>query len=292
MLRVLTACCLSILIAAPAARADQTCTGPSAFLQGSSNMSAGGATLVYTQTLALHYDGETPPYGRWVGVEHVQSNWNSLAMAPQVQSAVAAAPTVTLPGVDASCETDVPDAHTITVTCVGEYPFTVHEDGAITWEGQSLQIGTYFPASASGPAGMNLDLLIGAPGYSSAPGVINGFMAGDVEGVGPYRIEALIRDRVTGQTGGSAYSEMEITLVPRPQTVERVDLSAIASSSLATITVLDRDSVLVRLYGQTSAARMDVAQLVDLTGRLAHPRCPVTTTWRLGELLLIQGVQP
>ncbi len=279
---------LVLIITTAPGLAETTCPGPSAHIDGGYTVAVMGARYEYTQSMTLRYAGSTPPYGRWIGVEHVQHMWNSVAMAPEVMAGVSATPDEHMPGVQAVCDTTVPDAHTIIVTCQGQYPFTMHRSGAVTWEGQSDRIGT-INTSPDAPY-IQIDMLANMPGYQ-AQATVDTSMAGALDQTQAYQFRPRFTERVLGQSGGSTYSEIEMDLTVTPE-ASGVTLTGVVNQGPGTVTPLGQDGLLIRLYGETSAARMTAAGHVALTGRLDHTVCPMTGNWRLSDLLLVAGVQP
>ncbi len=285
-----SACLVGILaLVAPGPTSAQSC-GPSAHLSGGHTIAMAGVSQEYTQTMVLVREGGGGLYGNWIGVEYVQDIHNSIPMPPEIMSAMAQTPDEYMLGVEAVCDTAVPDAHTVTVTCRGRYPFTVHPGGAITWQGQSTRIGTLYPDTDGSGATMRIDLLTGAPGYSQQ-GVVDGSMAGQVSMGSPYQLQPVISGRVSGQSGGIAYTDLRIDLDVDPLR-PGATLIAIVYGPQVTALTADPDSVIVRLYGNTAAQRRTAAATTVLTGTLPDPTCPVTRSWYLGDLLQSTGTAP
>ncbi|OAN84294.1 hypothetical protein A8B78_07450 [Jannaschia sp. EhC01] len=267
------------------------CSGPSAFVEGGYSISFFGGSMRYHTSMVMLYEGNSPPYGRWVGVEQVQEQWSSMPMAPEIHAAIAATPDRNLSPVSAVCDTTSPDDQTVIVTCVGRYLFTLHQDNAFTWEGQNIEIGTYYPSFANNLPTIEIDLLAGAPGYDTQP-VVDGNMTGSVQRAGPFDMQAIVGARTTGTSGGSIYTDIEIDLSFEPNR-DGGTLIGHATSGLSIVHPGNTtDSLVVRLYGETSAARMTAATGVMLTGSLPDGPCPMTRNWQVSDLLLAAGVQP
>jgi len=211
-----------------------------------------------------------------------------------------ATPVTTLPGVEATCTTTTPDSQTIDVRCVGRYPFTLHKDWTITWEGQSEVIGSYDPGGDGKPGRITIDMLTGTPNYAMAKGFgISAEVSGPVHTGMAGKLEVSVGDYGGDTLKLPSAKRLRIIaeMVPGKQNAGAdVALTVTAGGKAAPGAVIlptgDPAIVDVVLHGGSPQHRMNQAQDIHVIGTATLGDCSRLSDHTLLELMLAQGQQP
>jgi hypothetical protein len=271
------------------------CNKGVAELHGGYQIDMGFGPYIYKQEMKLKRDGPGL-HGRWIGTEHRQTLFFPQALNP----GPGAVPNSTIPGVKATCTTSTPAPNMIDTVCRGRYPFVVHKDWTITWEGKPTVIGYYKPSEGKGLGRFHIDMLAGAPNEGQA---VAGAFGMDLSMTGPVQTEidgqldisvdsAGLKTVMGGQAGkkirflaslvpASAQRFAEVDLISYRPTLKRAPLQ----------TRLGSDHLELTFYGSKSQRREQASNL-KLTATAALGDCKLTLSTTALELLLAAGVEP
>jgi hypothetical protein len=269
------------------------CNKGVAELHGGYQIDMGFGLYIYKQEMKLKRDGPGL-HGRWIGTEHRQTQF-----FPQAFPVSGAVLNSTIPGVKATCtSTLTPNTHD--GVCRGRYPFVVHKDWTITWEGKPTVIGYYKPSEGKGLGRFHIDMLAGAPNGGQAKARAFGM---DLSMTGPVQTEidgqldisvdsAGLKTVMGGQAGkkirflaslvpASAQRFAEVDLISYRPTLKHAPLQ----------TRLGSDHLELTFYGSKSQRREQASNL-KLTATAALGDCKLTLSTTALELLLAAGVEP
>lgn len=285
--------CLALILALPALPlAAGDCDTGIAHLEGGYTVGAMGSTMIYAQELRLERNGPGLT-GRWTGTRHRQV----ITFSPPATPVAPTDPVTNLPGVEATCTTEV-RAMTVDIICEGIYPFTLHKDWTITWEGQSNVIGSYAPAGNTALGQITIDMLTGTPNYGMALAMgMTGAVSGPVElglnGDLDVSITALPTP-VTTLPNARAYRFSAEIDPPAPSaTLNLIGFAGAKPIGEALVTMGPTPSMIdVTFYGGAPGDHRKQAANLTLTATATFRDCTRTKSLRAADLFAAIGMSP
>lgn len=262
-----------------------------AHLSGGYTVGAGGASMTYEQELRLERTGPGVT-GRWTGTMHRQV----MTFSPPTKPVAPDNPVSAIPGVNATCTTKLLGAQTIEVNCEGEYPFTLHKDWTITWEGQSRVIGSYAPPGEAALGQITIDMLAGTPNYEMALAMgMTGELSGPVEEGLRGELDVGITVLSSPPTDLPAPTLIRFTAeIDPPSPSGFLTLARVGAQVVGQAIVAQKSPAVVDItfFGTSPFARRRQAEEITLSAHARYRDCSKSKKWRVLDLLNKIGVKP
>jgi len=280
------------LLPAPAGAKSACNARATAVLSGSETVGGG---FFSTQNIVMVKRSGAGAIGAWKVTDWTYTQTIAPGTPPSLRAVLAQAISQVavseIPGLDATCTTDLPGGDTIRIACTGTYLILVHADGRITPNGGDTVLGHLTPASGANPAQLTLSMIPMNPMYQ-------GRVTGSVAPSNKIGFHTTITAAYSYLDPVSATYKMRFSI--EPYNSEAADnLSAGADFSgyrqAHTRITSGREGpeafVDIRLEGSPTT-RADMAGDTMIHAETVYDDCTYRSEWSLLELMMVYAVTP